>query len=546
MVGFALIPFLFTYIISFIVVIVIIVSFYKLFVSSRSKTSLENMLQSMKEVVIGIDSSYRIKFINHSAKRLFNIISEKIIGESLQTIIVNPNGYEAIINNLILPLKEKRNTDTVRIWIQNNSVPVIFSALSQKDEAGHLGNYLLIGTDVNILEAEKQKVEQKFSKTENNLAEIAQEKKRIEQLANEKIKELQVEHARLESAINNLSLGFIAIDSHKNITLVNKFATELFNLRYPSVIPIFDDITAQIPENANLKKNLELSFQSNANSVVKDILFQNRYLNFYISPIIVEQATEQERSSCIGLVILIEDETKSKIMERSREEFFTIASHELRTPLTAIRGFISLLQTYYEKEITDPQIRVIIDNIESSSNRLIGIVNDFLDTSKIEQGKLQIVIEKCSILRIIEESVRECMPIAQQKKLSINFEKPQGEIIVYADQVRLKQVLINLIGNAIKFTDTGGITIAVASRVNGMVVVKVSDTGRGISEENKYLLFKKFNQAGEDIYTRNSGGTGLGLYISKLLLAKMGGEIKLESSEPGKGTVFSFTIPGNP
>jgi two-component system, sensor histidine kinase and response regulator len=244
-------------------------------------------------------------------------------------------------------------------------------------------------------------------------------------------------------------------------------------------------------------------------------------------------------------VVVLEDITEERVLARSRDEFFSIASHELRTPLTAIRGNASMLLTIFGDEIKNADTQDMIEDIHQSSMRLIEIVNDFLDLSRIEQGKVTFQYESVELDKVIESVVYEMQAVLQEKHLSLDFNhKTLGELPqVWADKNRLKQILYNLVGNAAKFTDQGGITIQ-ADVEGDKLKVQVIDTGRGISEKNQKLLFHKFQQAGESLLTRDTTrGTGLGLYISKMLTASMGGELGLEYSHEGQGSCFGFTIP---
>lgn len=243
-------------------------------------------------------------------------------------------------------------------------------------------------------------------------------------------------------------------------------------------------------------------------------------------------------------IATFKDITEEKIMERSKDEFFSIASHELRTPLTAIRGNTALIKQFYEGKLKDKDLAEMINDIHSSSVRLIGIVNDFLNTSRLEQGKMKFNNEIFNLASTLEDSIDGIQNIASEKNIYIKFDKPQDLLPdVLADKDKIKEIIINLVGNAIKFTETGGVTVGIKQDGDSLKVW-VSDTGRGIDREQQNLLFRKFQQAEENLLTRDSTqGTGLGLYISKLMIEQMGGKISLESSEPNKGTVFVFSVP---
>jgi signal transduction histidine kinase len=189
----------------------------------------------------------------------------------------------------------------------------------------------------------------------------------------------------------------------------------------------------------------------------------------------------------------------------------------------------------------------MVTDIHESSDRLIEIVNDFLDVSRLEQGRIEFHLERLSVAKVIEEVVYGMTSLLKQKglkmKLSANIRQLNALPDVIVDKNRLKQVFFNLLGNAVKFTKKGSISIE-AELERDYIRISVTDTGMGISSESQTLLFRKFQQASDSILTRDSSnGTGLGLYISKLLASGMGGELGLDSSVLGKGSVFFVKVP---
>jgi two-component system sensor histidine kinase BarA len=209
-----------------------------------------------------------------------------------------------------------------------------------------------------------------------------------------------------------------------------------------------------------------------------------------------------------------------------------------------------MMMDYYADVLKDPTLKEMVTDIHESSTRLIGIVNDFLDVSRIEQGKIRFDFAEVELHKVIEQVAYEMKTPLILKKVSLNFEpKILGDLPRAAgDANRIKQVIYNLVGNAVKFTEAGG-TITVmaekfAAKSGDMLKVTVTDTGRGIPLDTQKFLFHKFQQAGSSIITRDTArGTGLGLYISKLLVDGMGGELLLEKSQPDKGSTFAFTLP---
>jgi len=219
----------------------------------------------------------------------------------------------------------------------------------------------------------------------------------------------------------------------------------------------------------------------------------------------------------------------------------------LRTPLTVIKGNSQLLKDKYVSMVSDVNFEEIVNDIHDSSVRLIEMVNEFLTTSSLEQGKIEFKKDKVNIITVVNNVIDELEITAHAKNLylkytSLKSQKMDG-LTVVADANRVHEVLVNLVSNAISFTNSGGIKIETL-KIPGMLKVEVIDTGKGISEKNQSLLFRKFQQANESLLIRDTKrGTGLGLYISKLLIEGMGGQIGLESSVEGKGSVFYFILP---
>ncbi len=229
-------------------------------------------------------------------------------------------------------------------------------------------------------------------------------------------------------------------------------------------------------------------------------------------------------------------------VDKMKDEFFSIASHELRTPLTVIQGNTSILMDYFSAELKISSVRELVDDIFTSTVRLIKLVNEFLDMSRLEQGKLKFEFQSVDLPKLIMRVIKEDKALFDSKQVEIGYEGPEA-LNVFCDPDRIMQVVINLVSNAIKHTEKGKIIIMVGIEGN-FVLVRVRDTGDGISFQNQKYLFQKFRQADGDILTRDSSrGAGLGLYISKLLLERMGGTIWIEGSEEGKGSTFAFKIP---
>jgi len=353
------------------------------------------------------------------------------------------------------------------------------------------------------------------------------------------------EQARLAFSINSLALGFILTEGTDTVVTINGAVTVLLELpKSPSLedpAPYnFATLANALSPSFDWKSAVATCFTTRDVVSKRDIFFKDRYFDVFISPIVVHHP----ETRTLGTVTLIEDVTEERNLQRSKDEFLSIASHELRTPLTAIRGNASLLQLMIGKETlaANSQLPAMIEDIHSSSIRLIEIVNDFLDISHVEQGKVDYHLEPFSIKEIIEEVAKETSSLLTEKSLTLRIEG-QETLAVQADRNRIKQVIYNLIGNAIKYTETGGITVSLAEE-SGSAVIRFTDTGHGIPAELQTLLFHKFQQAHQDMYTRDTAkSTGLGLYISRLLVVGMGGTLDLEWSRKDVGSTFILKLP---
>jgi signal transduction histidine kinase len=359
--------------------------------------------------------------------------------------------------------------------------------------------------------------------------------------------------SRAYSFLDSIHKGFIMCDTAGEVVLTNDSVRHILALKSvagdgPQSLESSEGawtanaIDAMLQPELQLKELIAQCLATSQTEEFNEVNFGKRVLRIYLAPL--QNEVSGAETQLLGVVILVEDITEQKVLERSKDEFLSIASHELRTPLTAIRGNASLIKKYYAASITDKDMGEMIDDIHESSARLIEIVNDFLDVAAIEQGKIKMNAETFVMQDLIDDVARELQHLCEAKGVALIAQAATGELPqITADKMRIKQVIINLVGNAVKFTEEGSITISSHADQDFLYTV-ITDTGRGMSEESQRLLFRKFQQAGSSLLTRDTTkGTGLGLYISKLIVELTGGKIGLDHSEPDKGSSFSFSLP---
>ncbi len=253
----------------------------------------------------------------------------------------------------------------------------------------------------------------------------------------------------------------------------------------------------------------------------------------------LEKANSLLRSREVELELMNEELVRSS---EAKSEFLANTSHELRTPLNAIIGFSDLLLS--SGELAERQ-RIHAGYINESGRNLLAIINNLLDLSKIEAGAMEIQEEVCAPALLLEQVSSSLSPLAEKKGIELVVRRPEHEVSVVADSGKLRQVFTNLVGNAIKFTGSGG-RVEIGLEVSGgdgepVLSGFVRDNGIGIAHEDRERIFEPFVQAKGGL-TRNHGGTGLGLPLTRRLIRILGGALELES-EPGEGSCFTFRVP---
>ena len=374
--------------------------------------------------------------------------------------------------------------------------------------------------------------------------ELEQSQETLEQRVQERTEQLN-------AIIDNLGDGLLVIDPAGIVIRSNPTLVKLFDLHGQPFVGQFcheifsDELSQLIAQNQMDPTQLLIADVELPNSRVGQAL---------VTAIASEDHLFDEN---FGSIVLIRDITAEKEIDQMKTDFISTVSHELRTPLTSVLGFTKLIQKKLEDTLipavnTDTkktqravrQVRENLDIIVSEGERLTSLINDVLDISKIEAGKIEWSMETTAIEDIIEQAISATSVLAQANDLEIIRDiEPQLPAVI-CDRNRLLQVLINLFSNAIKFTNRGTITCRVRHQQddpNDALVVSIVDTGIGLSRDDLNKVFEKFKQVGK-VMTDKPRGTGLGLPICKQIIEYHGGRIWAES-ELGQGSTFSFALP---
>jgi signal transduction histidine kinase len=263
---------------------------------------------------------------------------------------------------------------------------------------------------------------------------------------------------------------------------------------------------------------------------------------FLIRSVLREIKTRERVENLVSRLKVVNEELRK--LDKLKSEFISIASHQLRAPLTVIQGYISMILEGSYGE-TNEKIRQQLEKVFKSSKRLIKLVNDLLSLSRIEAGREEANLEKLSLEAIIDDVLKETELELSKKKLWLKWEKPRSPLPqIYGDKEKLRQVILNIIDNAIRYTKTGGITVNL-TKTGGSLLLAVSDTGEGITSGEMARLFESFVRGKAGI--RNWGnGAGLGLYVAKKFIKMHGGKIWAESEGKGRGSTFYIELPISP
>jgi PAS domain S-box-containing protein len=358
--------------------------------------------------------------------------------------------------------------------------------------------------------------------------------------------EVNKEKAYIENLVDNAGDAIISTDVEDRILTWNHGAEVIFG--YSKEETVGQSLTILLPSHRAGELE-EIRDKVRLTGVIRNLEVRRiRKDGIIIEASLAVSPIRDKDDNVIGFLHLARDVTEKKRYEQRLKEldkmksaFVSNVSHELRTPLTAIKASADNMLDRLIGDLNGKQVGYLT-RIKSNSDRLARLINDLLDLSTIEAGKIDLRPTKLSLVTLVKEAAESLRPVATEKLINLTVMSADPGVIAWADRDKVIQVLMNLIGNALKFTPTRGkVTIAVAKDSAAWMQISVTDTGPGIPAEEVNKVFGRFYQIGQ-AGTQKTQGTGLGLAISKALVEMHGGKIWVES-EAGKGSTFSFTLP---
>jgi two-component system, OmpR family, phosphate regulon sensor histidine kinase PhoR len=365
----------------------------------------------------------------------------------------------------------------------------------------------------------------------DEIGDLAQALNAMSEEIKNKIGNLNSEKAKLDLVLSSMFEGVIVTDADEKIILMNPSLRKLFLI----------DVNPQgkkpleVIRNTAVDDMVEKIIQGKQQLATEEIVIslpEEKILKVNGVPIMSNNRLE-------GAILVFHDITELRRLERVRQDFVANVSHELRTPISSIKGYA---ETLLEGALKDKvNAREFVDIIYQDANRLAALINDLLDLSKIESGKLKMSFTVLDPVVLINKGVTVIDNQAKAKSITLKTDIPQDLPKIQADETRFAQVMINLLDNAIKYSSEGAQVIVSAKLVDSFLQIDISDTGMGIDEDDLPRIFERFYRV-DKARSRELGGTGLGLSIVKHIVSAHGGQVWVKS-ELGRGSTFSFTIP---
>ena len=511
------------------------------------------IIQASNDAVLGLNKQAKITNWNPAAEAMFGYSAEEALGQSVSTLIV-PADRQSEYEELKRTLEAGQAVppfETLRQHRDGRLIEVSVNVSPMRGEDGKVIGAASIIRDVREMRETQAKLRKLNLELEEQVA--------------ERTRELRSAMTMQEAILERAGYGIVVSSPSGRIRLFNPAAEQMLGYKAEEVVDqkrITDffvgrdfwdavDVTAEVQGGKlDTRTLLREGFQDE-----REWRFSRRDGSEF--PVLLKTSSlVNGNDEDLGFLTIVIDLTrrKAELLEleqakvaaeeasRAKSEFLANMSHEIRTPMNAVLGMLTLLK---QTDLDDHQSDYVRKS-RDAAGALLGIINDVLDFSKIDAGKMQLDPQWFSVEQLLRDVANILTMQLDETRLELLFDiSPEIPARLLGDALRIKQVLLNLAGNAVKFTERGEVTVGIIVQYregdNVVLGISVRDTGIGMSEQQQQRVFKSFTQA-EAGTTRRYGGTGLGLVISQRLIHLMGGELELDSKE-GRGSVFSFSLP---
>ncbi|MGA2229729.1 MAG: PAS domain S-box protein [Tepidisphaeraceae bacterium] len=498
----------------------------------HARHSLERLMaiiSAATDAIITVDSDERITLFNAAAEQMFACSAEEALGQPLSRFI--PERFRDVHHEHIRRFGEtgvnSRVMGAQRPLTALRADGVEFPVEATISQVCVDGERLFTAIVRDI--SERRRAEEALRESEERLRAI------------------------WETAVD----GIITIDERGRITSFNPAATRLFGYQPDEVLGKNVNMLMPSPYHHEHDTYLANYLTSGSKKIIgigREVTGLRKDGRSFPMELGVSEIVLGNRKVFTGIVRDISERKREEQMRQAKDEaeeanraksqFLANMSHELRTPLNAIIGYSEIMLEEIEDRPSAAQRAADIEKIRGAGKQLLSLINDILDLSKIEAGKLHLVLEEFDVAAVVREAVTTIEPLAQKTGNRLEVTCPRDIGFMHSDVIKVRQILLNLLSNAMKFTDRGTVKLTVAREAHSegdWLTFTVSDTGMGMTSEQLGRLFQAFSQADENISVK-FGGTGLGLAISRRLCVIMGGDITAQS-EAGTGSVFRVLLP---
>jgi PAS domain S-box-containing protein len=529
----------------------------------RQTNLLTAIINALPDPIVITDAANTIVVQNKRAEGLFGMRTNESEGRR-RAVEINNLLYSSFLSKGMPTGDMAAGPRELNLVDPTEGTDLLFEVLAHPlaTEIARRGSYLSILRDVTDLKQAAHQLERQYYQV-----------RATEQRASR-------ERDRLEMILQNVADPILVTDGKSNILMMNHQAEELFEL---TDVTRRDQTMIQRVQNNDTKvtsfisdfaltgdraRRAQLSLVRPATGaalpmeVLSGKIFDERGEPMAIVSVLHDRTKEVENERLYEELKRFSSELEDRVREATRDleernlrlqwqsqelekayrlksEFLANMSHELRTPINALIGYTSLMLDRIYGDLTTKQEEGL-HRIQVSSQHLLALINDILDLAKIEAGKMPVHLERVSLNDVLQEAAAQMEPMVRRKGLEFNVQLPSEPLYMETDRTKVKQIVLNLISNAVKFTARGSVSLA--TRTNGDEVrIAVSDTGIGIRPQDLELIFEEFRQVDQS-RTREYGGTGLGLSITRKLIALLGGDIAV-ASQYGRGSTFTVTLP---
>ncbi len=455
-----------------------------------------------------------------------------------------------ISRNIITPLNKFKNIISDLIKYRNWDQKVDISTNDESAELARLFNKMTDAVEESRREI-KEKVKKQTQEIQESKKQLEDQQKAVLNIledVDEERKKAAQERDRINTILQSIGDGVFVLDQDKRIILFNKAAERLSGYSVEEVKGDVYNKKLKFVFDKTGKENKRFVNEPFETGGVRNIrrdtsLIQKKGEKLPIFD--SSAAIKNERGDVVGCVVVFHDVTKEREISKMKTEFVSVASHQLRTPLTTIKWYLEDLAT---EELGDLNVEQeeYINIVHTSLERMIRLINDLLNVSRLEEGRLTVELEPTDLIKLTKSVIADSKALIKEYGVQIKTGFPDKLKKVKIDPTLIRQVLNNLISNSVKYSqeDKGKVLVSLKKRpAKRDVLFKIKDNGIGIPEEEQRKIFKKFFRA-DNVIKKETEGTGLGLYIAKLIVEVSGGEIWFESKED-RGTTFYFTLPLN-